>query len=840
MKSMSIKAFVFMFIFNICSFLSIKNVWADTVGDKKVLILNSYDQGLQWTRDIVKGIEEELIEKENIEIHYEFMDMKNNPQYFSKLYSVYKEKYKNFKFDVIICSDNDALNFAVKYGNGVFGGSPVVFCGINEFHESMLKNKKNFTGVIEKINIKDTINNIMYFQPGTKKIAIVTDSTTTGKINEKIARSEIGGFKNKYRFYFYRDITPKQLYDNVKNLGENTVVLNIAQLRKETGELIPFQKMKNHIPNLNIPIYVCWDFLLQKDVIGGSVIKGYSQGKTAAKLALRILEGESASNIPIIKECPSENVFNYNQLIKYKIDLNKVTDKYTIINKPFSFYETYKKIIFATFFIIVILSIFTIVLAFNIRKTAQSEKKLFENYAELTTVYQELTAKEEELRSQYKELEQIEEKNRVLAYYDQLTSLPNRVYFIEELKKELEKVKHTNNKGAILFIDTDNFKNVNDTLGHHIGDELLKLVGARISSCMKDRENVFRIGGDEFLIIQRDVKEISCTKNLADKIVKLFEKPFNINGRSIFTTASIGISMFPEDGTEENLILKNADTAMYKAKEEGKNKYLFYDEKMFKEIARKSELEKELREAIDKNELQLYFQPQISAIDMEFKGAEVLLRWKNDKFGFVSPAEFIPLAEETLLIIPIGKWILKEACLKTKAWIDRGRKPLTVCVNVSIIQLNQEDFLQSVKEILNETKLPPEYLEIEITESVLIKNLKVNLQILKEIKRLGIKIALDDFGTGYSSLSYLRILPIDKLKLDKSFIDKIDVDNNDQSILDGIVQLAHKLELNVIAEGVETEGQFNVLKKIKCDQIQGYYFSKPIPENEFEIKYVLE
>ena len=262
MKSVCEKVWIVMFIFIICSFISIKNVWADTKEHKKVLILNSYDQGFQWTRDIGKGIEGELIDNENIDIYYQFMDMKNNPEYFSKLYSVYKEKYKNFKFDVIICSDDDALNFMIRHGDEVFRNTPVVFCGVNEFHESTLQNKKNFTGVIERINIEDTINSITYFQPHTKNIAIVTDSTTTGKINEKIANTEIRKFKGKYKFYFYRDITPKELYDNVKNLGENTVVLDIAQFREETGELIPFQKTKSHIPNLNVPVYVCWDFLL--------------------------------------------------------------------------------------------------------------------------------------------------------------------------------------------------------------------------------------------------------------------------------------------------------------------------------------------------------------------------------------------------------------------------------------------------------------------------------------------------------------------------------------------------------------------------------------------------
>lgn len=932
---------------------------------KKVLILNSYDQGFKWTKDIENGIESVLGSSENVNLYYEFMDTKNvnNPQYIQMLYRNYSEKYKNIKFDAIICSDNDALKFMVNYDDELFNDAPVVFCGVNDFNNSMLQGETNFTGVVEQIDVKGTIESIFKLQPDRKDIIIVGDNSTTGKINEEIAKKVMGEFKDKAKFYYYKDISAKQLKEKVKDIEKSAAILTIGHLRGEDGSLIRLENTRIVLSDIKVPIYVTWDFILGNGIMGGKLVDGYTQGRIAAELVNKVLNGESVQNIPVIADCPTKYVFNYNELLKYDINLNDIPQNYNIINKPFSFYKTYKKLVFATIGIILMLIIFILVLAFNVKRRIVSERRVKESYEELSAVYEELAATEEELRAQYDELQEneellrvseeryklavdgardaiwewdiangkffvsdkwkditgyevmdsddiktvirnimdkedverllaeldsyiygdlsnlriehkiknnngrekwilakgkvlrdgdnkaikmagsvtdittrkkAEEKIRFLAYYDKLTKLPNGTLFLDKLRAEIEKIKNSNKMGAVLFIDLDNFKNINDTLGHDFGDELLKVIAREISGVLINNEIISRLGGDEFLVLQSGIEDIEDIENLAEEILNLFQNPFNVRQRKIFATISIGITVFPKDGVEENFLLKNADTAMYRAKEAGKNRYLFYDSNMFDEIMRKNNLEKGLREAISKDELKLVFQPQIDVISGKTKGAEVLLRWKSNEFGNISPGEFIPLAEATSLINPIGRWVLKEACLKNVEWLDGGFSPITICVNVSVVQIQQEGFLDSVKDILEETKLPPEYLELEITESILMKYVKQNLLILDELKALGIKIALDDFGTGYSSLSYLRILPINKLKLDKSFIDEIHLSESNKSIVEGLIELAHKIGITVIAEGVEIKDQYSVLRDINCDEIQGYYFSRPISADEFE------
>ncbi|MGY0375145.1 ABC transporter substrate binding protein [Clostridium sp. JNZ J1-5] len=932
---------------------------------KKVLILNSYDQGFKWTKDIENGIESVLGSSENINLYYEFMDTKNvnNPQYIEILYRNYSEKYKNIKFDAIICSDNDALKFMVNYDDELFNDAPVVFCGVNDFNSSMLQGETNFTGVVEQIDVKGTIESIFKLQPDRKDIIIVGDNSTTGKINEEIAKKVIEEFKDKAKFYYYKDISAKQLKEKVKDIEKSAAILTIGHLRGEDGSLIRLENTRIVLSDIKVPIYVTWDFILGNGIMGGKLVDGYTQGRIAAELVNKVLNGESVQNIPVIADCPTKYVFNYNELLKYDINLNDIPQNYNIINKPFSFYKTYKKLVFATISIILMLIIFILVLAFNVKRRIVSERRVKESYEELSAVYEELAATEEELRAQYDELQEneellrvseeryklavdgardaiwewdiangkffvsdkwkditgyevmdsddiktvirnimdkedverllaeldsyiygdlsnlriehkiknnngrekwilakgkvlrdgdnkaikmagsvtdittrkkAEEKIRFLAYYDKLTKLPNGTLFLDKLRAEIEKIKNSNKMGAVFFIDLDNFKNINDTLGHDFGDELLKVIAREISGVLINNEILSRLGGDEFLVLQSGIEDIEDIENLAEEILNLFQNPFNVRQRKIFATISIGITVFPKDGVEENFLLKNADTAMYRAKEAGKNRYLFYDSNMFDEIMRKNNLEKGLREAILKDELKLVFQPQIDVISGKTKGAEVLLRWKSNEFGNISPGEFIPLAEATSLINPIGRWVLKEACLKNVEWLDGGFSPITICVNVSVVQIQQEGFLDSVKDILEETKLPPEYLELEITESILMKYVKQNLLILDELKALGIKIALDDFGTGYSSLSYLRILPINKLKLDKSFIDEIHLSESNKSIVEGLIELAHKIGITVIAEGVEIKDQYSVLRDINCDEIQGYYFSRPISADEFE------
>lgn len=428
----------------------------------------------------------------------------------------------------------------------------------------------------------------------------------------------------------------------------------------------------------------------------------------------------------------------------------------------------------------------------------------------------------------------IQGKYKYVGYYDSLTTLPNRKMFQDTLDKVLKNSSESSKKGSVLFIDIDNFKKVNDTLGHQYGDKLLQYVANTLKNIMKEDNTVFRLGGDEFLIIQHNIKHKSHIVKICNRIISSFKGPFKISGKLIFISVSIGISIYPQDGTTTNSLLKNADTAMYKAKNSGKNRYEFYNSRMSYEVLRKAELEEGLRTALENNEFQLYYQPEIDCETGEIKAMEALLRWGNIENEFISPVEFIPVAEDTSLIVPIGKWVLETACKQHKQWLDKGYDFGIMSVNVSVVQLQDPGFFKMVETVLAKTNLPPKLLEIEITESEVMQFLQSNIAALEKLRKLGINIALDDFGTGYSSLNYLRLLPINALKIDKSFIDRIHFNSKDCSVVDGIIHLSHNMNINVIAEGVELAKQFEILRSMNCERIQGYLFSKPIPVENIE------
>ena len=428
----------------------------------------------------------------------------------------------------------------------------------------------------------------------------------------------------------------------------------------------------------------------------------------------------------------------------------------------------------------------------------------------------------------------IEKKTEFLAYYDSLTALPNRLMVINKLNKFLKDSDESGKKGAVIFVDLDNFKRVNDTLGHEYGDKLLQHVANTLKSVIGDNALVSRLGGDEFLILQHDIKNEDAVIKACKRIISAFENPFEINEQKTFTSVSLGISIYPQDGVSTNSLLKNADTAMYKAKDLGKNRYEFYNSRMSYEVLRKAELEEGLRNAIKNNELNLYYQLRLIATLEKIKAMEALLRWKNSENGFISPAEFIPVAEDSSLIVSIGHWVLKTACNQAKLWLDKGYNLGMIAVNVSVVQLQDPDFLEMVKSTLIESNLPPELLEIEITESVFMESVQANIATLEKLKKLGVSIALDDFGTGYSSLSYLRLLPINVLKIDKSFIDRIHFNSKDCSMLEGIIHLSHNMNISVVAEGVELKEQLEILTSMNCEIVQGYLFSKPVPSELIE------
>ena len=419
------------------------------------------------------------------------------------------------------------------------------------------------------------------------------------------------------------------------------------------------------------------------------------------------------------------------------------------------------------------------------------------------------------------------------AFYDSLTELPNRTLFIDKLSKSLETACKKNNMVSLLALDLDNFRTINDTLGHQAGDQLLKNIGILLRKHVEKSDVIARLEGDEFVILQSDIKNIDEATNTAEKIIHSLQQPWIMDNKEFYITASIGICIYPYHGTDVHTLLKNADTAMYRAKSFGKNKYQLFNQQMNIDIMERLELESYLRHALKRNEFFLLYQPQIDTRTKLITGAEALIRWAHPIKGVISPMDFIPMAEETGLIVSIGEWVLKTACRQSREFQEAGLPPICIAINISAKQLQQSDFPDVVKRVLEETGLEPERLELEITETVAVADLDNTINILNKLKSMGIKISLDDFGTGYSSLNYLKRLPINTLKIDKSFIRDISLSANEEPIARSLISLAHSMRLSVIAEGIETQEQYEFIKRQKCDKVQGYLFSKPLPPEGF-------
>nr|MBL8411363.1 EAL domain-containing protein [Dechloromonas sp.] len=426
------------------------------------------------------------------------------------------------------------------------------------------------------------------------------------------------------------------------------------------------------------------------------------------------------------------------------------------------------------------------------------------------------------------ERRQAEERMRHIAQHDALTGLPNRLALLMRLAQLLPEARRHQWNIAIMFIDLDRFKIINDTLGHQIGDEMLREVACRLSSVIRETDFVARLGGDEFVILLPGIATPADAAIVANKIIAALSTAIQVDGHELHTSPSIGISLFPDDGPDGDSILKNADTAMYHAKSAGRNNYQFFATEMNRVTAERLDIERKLRHAIARNELTLCFQPQFGAHSNQPTGVEALLRWLHPTDGMIRPDRFIPVAEETGIIVEIGEWVLRNACREMKHWIDAGLLPMRMAVNVSARQLRRRDFCETVAGALAESGLPPELLELEITESSVMENPDEAIVILQRLGRMGVTLAIDDFGTGYSSLAYLKLFPIDHLKIDRSFVADIEHDLNDRAIAFGTIALAHSLGLNVIAEGVETEDQLDLLRSNGCDEVQGYLFSKPL------------
>ena len=419
------------------------------------------------------------------------------------------------------------------------------------------------------------------------------------------------------------------------------------------------------------------------------------------------------------------------------------------------------------------------------------------------------------------------------ANHDSLTGLPNRNLLWDRIDRACARTQRYGDFAAVAFLDLDNFKVVNDGLGHSLGDHLLRAVAARLESSLRSMDTVARMGGDEFVLVLSDHKSAQSVAGELRRIVESFSQPFAVDGRDVFITASIGVALYPQDAKDPESLMTSAELAMYRAKESGRNTYQLYTAEMQTRVTERLALEGKLRRALERGEFSLDYQPQVDLRSNRIFGCEALIRWNEADLGVVSPARYIPLAEETGLIVPIGEWVLRTACLQNKAWQNAGLPAVTMAVNISARQFREKNLLQVVAKILAETGLDPTQLELEVTESVIMHDAQQVIASLQSFRDMGTRLSVDDFGTGYSSLSYLKRFPVDRLKIDQSFVRDISTDADDAAIAQAVITLGHTMNLRVIAEGVETPEQLAFLRRNQCDEMQGYLFGKPMPADEF-------
>lgn len=838
------EAAIIIFFILVSIYLSQKVYAAEESKSKKILVLHSYSQDFAWTDEENEGIMDILDTYEaNISLLIEYMDYKNYPtkENIDYLYNYYKFKYQDKKIDVIIATDDAALSFALENRAVLFSDAPVVFCGVNrEGVDTITKGYDRVTGVLEVIDPTETLKIAKNINPSLKNIYLLYDNSESGLSTGSIVINKIKEFDSTINIIPWNNLTYEEVKKKAKEVDENSIVFICTYYSDVNNTIIKMDDITEEISLLSdVPVYYLYDFGLNHGIIGGSLQSGRLQGENAAEMAIRILKGESPNDMPVLIPDTSRTVFDYNQIKRFNVPLKVLPKNSELINKPFSFYETYKSLVLGVTAAFIILLAFVSILIFYIHKIQKMKRNLSESHEELTQLYEELTASDEVMRQQYDEINEINEKIRLseeklayLAYHDYLTGLPNKLSLYEHAKGILESV---DKKSALLFIDIDNFKYVNDTLGHAFGDKLVAKVSDRLKSLLIDNCTLYRLSGDEFVIILKGIDDKKQAEDYASYILANFLDDFDSLGSNLHVSLSIGIAIYPDHSNELEQLLKYADIAMYQVKEAGRKNYMVYDQAMNEAFIERVSIEKHLQDALDNNEFLVYYQPQLDIRANRITGFEALLRWNSPVLGSVSPLKFIKVAEDTHFIVPLGKMVLQNACEFLRQLNKKGYTDLTVSVNISILQLLQADFIDFVNETLSKYQIKPEYLELEITESILIESFEIITPRLQSLRNNKVRIALDDFGKGYSSLNYLKQLPITTLKVDKTFIDYI-AGKSEDDFVSHIISIGKNMGMCVIAEGVENQHQLDYLIRHNCDKIQGYLFCRPKPETEiFEL-----
>jgi len=813
--------------------------------EKNVLFISSYTESFESVPYQINGIKS-VFGPNDIKLDVEYMDTKrfDTDQNKRNFYQLIKYKLDKLpSYDAIIVGDDNALEFIMDYQKKLFNKIPIVFLGINDENKAIEAAKDaNITGVIEAFSLAETIKIAKKFNKNPTKVLAIIDNSSTG-IGDK---GQFYQIQNNFKTLSFSDLnaseyTFDELKGVLKKIDNDTILLYLSMFQDKTGAVLSInESVKLLVENTSVPVYRASIGGVGQGLLGGKMVSYDEQGRVAADIALRVLTGTPIDTIRIITKSPNKYIFDYKVIEKYNINKQLIPVGAVLINKKLSFYDQNKKIIWIVLLIIGLLLILIIIIMMDNIRRRIIVKELNESHEELEATYEELVASQDELETQYKTIQQNANKITILnkkyeiainsteylAYHDPLTTLPNRRSFMNKISEEI--VSET--PGAILLLDLDNFKGINDTLGHAFGDSILKEIAIRLFTLANEKIFVSRFGGDEFLILISDEINNEGIVRYAQKVIELFTEPFDMKGNKRYFHFSMGIAQFPKDSNDLEELIMYADTAMYKVKNSGKNNYAFFEKNMIEKLKESVEIEHILVNALKTDGFTLVYQPQVHIMTGEITGFEALIRLKKH---IISPDKFIPIAEDAGLIVKIGRWVTIEAINQIAIWKEKGFLLKPIAINLSSKQLGDENYTEFLKCLLEKKGVEPRYLEIEITESILLAESNDTMIFLKKIKDIGIKISLDDFGTGYSSFNYLTFLPLDKIKLDKSLIDKF-LKLGKIQIMDSIISLAHSLNLEITAEGVEEYEQYKLLKVGGCDYIQGYFFSRPLAAGEIE------
>lgn len=906
-------------------------------GAPRILVLHSYHIGYGWTDQQASAIAAVVSTAfPNAVQNVQFLDWKRHPSPagLDAMEWLLRYRYEHTRPDIIITTDDAALSFGLRLRDEVFGPVPLIFGGVlEETAQALIQGQPNVTGVYQDLDVTGTLQMALGANPNATTVTFIADSTESGQGSIRQFAAALNSLRSDLETRILTGLSFGEIVERLSVLPHDGFVILGSYAGDDASLTTTPERLAERLAEAStVPVYALQHNLLGHGIVGGSLLSGAEHGRAVGQLAVGVLQGLASSSQPPLVRQSSLRAVDYSQLKDHELSLPRFPGVEEVMNKPFSFIETYRPLVVGVGVAFTILLVLVLVLVGEIRQraraqaalcrandelhtTAQRLRLIAESardimwYWDLTTGERVLSGRVEEMlgyeasalttidawdrlvvpedhgtaleikeshlrgevpeyRAEYRVLHRdghvvwvfatgkamfddsgravfmagsytdiTAEKHRqerldYLAHYDALTGLPNRSRLAGHVDGLIAARSPDTAGGgvALLFIDMDNFKFINDSFGHKTGDQLLIDVARRLQFQAEPHSFVSRLGGDEFVVVVHDTTGAieETARAVSRRLEQGFRAPFEIENQHFCMSCSIGVALHPRDGACFDDLLQNADTAMYVAKDTGRGRVSSFAPDMNRSVVERMRLHHRIRTALEHQAFSLHYQPQITAAGGAIRGFEALVRWTDAELGVVSPARFIPACEDSGMIIPLGAWVLDTACRQAVDLLARGMDDLVMSVNVSVVQLAQQDFPEQVLRTLERTGLAPRHLELEITESLMIGSVDAAVRKLTRLRDAGVRLALDDFGTGYSSLTYLRQLPIHTLKLDKSFIDEVDENAEARALAASMIRMARDMDLEVVAEGVEENAQLEALTRMGCGLIQGYLVSRPL------------